>query len=434
MNRPPRLEDAPGHRWQPRADGPWVCIWIASRRAVAAGYRPKTQRIWPPTATPRAELDDAAKLYISSECQRLQDDMHSSMKGRGEKPITIVERVDDLIERYKTDPDSDYQNLRHKSVKTYNSHLRMVSHSVGQRLLSKITGRDLKQWFKNWSADGRHIPRAHYRMTVLRLMVTFGATLLEHPECIRLRLILSGLEFQQGKPREKVMTAQQVADVRRHARADGRGSMALAQAFQFDLMLRQKDVIGAWVPIAEPGISSVTWHGNKWLYGLDWKAVDETFTLKHRLSKSLRGKMAVTNAQAGKVKTYQLRLYSMVMEELALSAGCTIGELSRDMFPASGPIIVCETTQAPYSEDTYRRRWRDYANAAGIDEDIQNRDSRASGATEAEDLGLDVEMIQKALGHSKPATTRIYTRGADAVTAKVAEFRLKRPSNKQSNT
>ena len=164
MTTPPRLDGAPGHRWQPRADGRFVCIWVARRDIVKEGYSPKTQRIWPPTAEPDAVLDEGARFYIQSECQRLQDDMHSFIKGRGEnKPPKFDGRLETLIECYKTDPDSDYLSLRHKSRKTYDSHLRMVVQTVGQRLLAEVKGRDLKRWFRNWSEDGKHIPRAHYR-------------------------------------------------------------------------------------------------------------------------------------------------------------------------------------------------------------------------------------------------------------------------------
>jgi hypothetical protein len=45
----------------------------------------------------------------------------------------------------------------------------------------------------------------------------------------------------------------------------GRPSITLAQAFQFEVMLRQKDVIGEWAPGSEPGVSAVTHAGQKWL-------------------------------------------------------------------------------------------------------------------------------------------------------------------------
>jgi len=435
MTTPPRLDGAPGHRWQPRADGRFVCIWVARRDIVKKGYSPKTQRIWPPTAEPDAVLDEGARFYIQSECQRLQDDMHSFIKGRGEnKPPKFDGRLETLIECYKTDPDSDYLSLRHKSRKTYDSHLRMVVQTVGQRLLAEVKGRDLKRWFRNWSEDGKHIPRAHYRMTCLRLVIGFGSAMLEDENCKRLRLILSDLEFEQGRPREYVITAEQVIKLRQGAHAAGDRSIALAQSFQFDVMLRQKDTIGAWVPLAEPGMSAIVHRGLKWLYGLDWSEVSDGFVLKHRLSKSLRGKDAINDQKAGKTKTFNLALYPMVMEDLALIAGCPVPELRRDMFPASGPVIVNKETGQPFTETSYRTRWRTYATLAGIPKSIQNRDSRAGGATEAEELGLDTEKVRKALGHSKPETTRIYTRGDDAVTAQVAVFRSeKRPANKLTN-
>jgi len=65
----------------------------------------------------------------------------------------------------------------------------------------------------------------------------------------------------------------------------GRPSIALAQAFQFELMLRQKDVIGEYVPIAEAGISDLQVDGLKWLRGIRWEEISEDLVLRHITSK-----------------------------------------------------------------------------------------------------------------------------------------------------
>lgn len=432
MTTPPRLDGAPGHRWQPRADHS-VCIWVARRDIVKKGFRPKTQRIWPPHGNPLALLDDGARLYIKSECIRLQDEMLAWANG-GSAKVAFDGTVKTLARAFETDPDSDYQGTRHRTRITYSAHLKQVVKTVGERKLSEIKGRDFKRWFEKWSVDGTRIPRASYRMRMVRMIVKFGATILEDRDCIRLRAILADLEFQQGRRRESIITADQVTKLRESVRMAGHASMALGEALKFDLMVRPKDVIGEWVPVSEPGMSAVTYHGEKWLYGFDWSEVNANFILTHRISKSLRGRRAIVTEAAGKIKSYDLRLAPMVMEELALRADVDQASLTREMFPASGPMIVDERTALPYAETTYRQWWRKFATAVGIPKSVQPRDARAGGATEAEQLGVDEGMIQKGLGHAKPETTRIYTRAEDTITAKVMKIRAeKRPANGMTN-
>lgn len=436
MMKPPRLDGAPGHRWQPRADGKWVCLWIARRDKVQDGYTPKTQRIWPPTATPDADFDESSLLYIRSECRRLQEDMLAYGKlADGGGPSVFDGTIDSLIECFKSDPDSDYQNLRFKSRETYSAHLKQVSKAVGKRSLAEIKGRDFKRWYENWAADGKHIPRAHYRMTLIRLIISFGVGILEDKHCMRLNTILAEQSYAGGKARKSTMTAEQVNAIRHHARGAGRPGLALGEAMKFELWLRPKDVFGEWLPTSEPGISAVISAGQKWICGLDWSEVDQGMQLVHRISKSVRGRKAVADQSAGKVKKFQLTLYPMVMEELALMADVTPAEVRRELFPASGPIVVNATTGLPYRAFTQRKHWREAATMAGVPKSVQSRDSRASGATEAEKMGMDEETIRKGLGHAKVETTRIYTRGEDEATANIAEFKAaKRLANKVANT
>jgi hypothetical protein len=55
----------------------------------------------------------------------------------------------------------------------------------------------------------------------------------------------------------------------------------LAQALQFELMLRQKDVIGEWVPDSEPGENDIHHDGRKWFRGIRGDAIDGDMILRH---------------------------------------------------------------------------------------------------------------------------------------------------------
>jgi hypothetical protein len=186
------------------------------------------------------------------------------------------------------------------------------------------------------------------------MLFGFGATALNDGECARLSIILHKMRFAMLKPRSERLTADQADAIRAMAHKMKRPSIALAQAFQFDCKLSQKDVIGEWVPIDESGTSEVISATAKWLHGLRWCEI-ENFILRHTTSR-------------GKNVEFDLRRAPMVKEELA-----KLGELktSRD------PIIIYELTGLPYEDHNFRRVWRSVANAAGVPKNVKNRDSRA---------------------------------------------------------
>ena len=105
-------------------------------------------------------------------------------------------------------------------------------------------------------------------------MMTFGSTLLADKDCREVKRLLHDMRFKMPKPRTERLTADMVVAIRREAHKLGFASIALAQAFQFDCMFRQKDVIGEWVPISEPGVSEIISGNEKWLKGLRWEEID----------------------------------------------------------------------------------------------------------------------------------------------------------------
>ncbi len=130
---------------------------------------------------------------------------------------------------------------------------------------------------------------AHALVGMLRTIVNFGVSMLDDDDCAKLSGVMSKMRFAMSKPRSEVLTADMVQAIREKAHEKGWPSIALAQALQFELILRQKDVLGEWVPIAEPGVSDVVNSmGSKWLRGLRWESIDENMTIRHVTSK--RGK------------------------------------------------------------------------------------------------------------------------------------------------
>ena len=90
--------------------------------------------------------------------------------------------------------------------------------------------------------------RAHDAVSIMRTILRFGFAL-GFPDCKDLVERLTMVRFANAGAREQEMTAQQAMAFIRTAlgRGDDRGrNMAIGGAAQFELALRQKDIIGEW--------------------------------------------------------------------------------------------------------------------------------------------------------------------------------------------
>jgi hypothetical protein len=308
----------------------------------------------------------------------------------------------ELIDAYKTDPESTYHGLRYRVRQSQEGLLKRIVDRHGAEPLNNVKTRVIKAWHREWSHNGEKIAMGHSVMAQLRTLFSFGMTMLEDADCERLVPVMSAQRFPAPAARTECLTADQVINVRAEAHKRGWHSIALAQALQFELILRQKDVIGEWVPLDEPGTSDVTWHGHKWLHGLRGSEIDRDLTLRHVTSKR------------GKLLEISLSLAPMVLEELAF-----VGDRL-----TSGPLVICEHTKRPWSANEYRRKWRICADAVGVPKSVKNMDSRAGGITEATGAGADIEHVRHAATHSSIQMTQRYSRGAAEKIENVQKLRL----------
>jgi hypothetical protein len=322
--------------------------------------------------------------------------------------LTIIENyagltLSQLIESYQTDNDASFRRLRYHVRENHRGIHARIDAAHGATPLAEIDTRHFMQWHRHWS-EGDKIASGHAYMAQLRTLINHGFLLLTGPdriECFRLSQILSKLRFPQPEPRTAYLTASQADQIRMAAHERGWHSIAMAQAFQFEAMFRQKDVIGEWIPRDEPGDSDFYHQGDKWLRGLQWQEVDANLTLRHITSKRLK-KLEV-----------DLTAMPMVMDEIDRMGGRH----------AAGPIILNEATMVPYAASEFRRKWRILANACGIPDHVRSMDSRAGAITEASEAGAELEHIKHAATHSDIAMTQRYSRGA---TTKIAGVQRKR--------
>lgn len=452
---PPENLLLPGLTWRPRKDR-WILSWSPRSDLVAKGYPSRVWRLWPRGETPTQQLEPSPQEWehISHWCCHYQAETRKWLDNRTEPSALFDGTITSLIRLYQTDPDSPYKTLRWSTQVDYARDLRSLEQAIGDVRVARITFRDIKRWREKFETRGK--ATATVLMKMLKIVMLFAKIALpEEPACARVIEIMRDMAearvFSGGRrKRAEFMTYAQARLLCEVARREGFPSIALAQAFMFELGIRQKDMIGEWVPRSEPGVTDVISGVSKWLMGARWDEIDEHFVWTHRLSKSVR-RDGIMDTEAGKIEKFDLMAFPLVKAELfsapayanarapatatAFAIGYAVATadafananvIYRSDFPASGPVIVNERTWLPWSSSRFRERWRQLAHMAGIPANVQNRDSRAGAATEADLAGVPREKVKRQLGHSNEATTAGYQRESMAIRSEIARARAEK--------
>jgi hypothetical protein len=290
---------------------------------------------------------------------------------------------------YQEHPHSRFHKVKHNTRKSYTDSLKIIVATVGKRLIRNVTVLDVQHWYDEWRKpavkDGpERIDRAHDAVCMVRTVLRFCAAL-RYPECKVLAAELTLVQFERGGAREEEMTYAQATAFIRKALEMGRSgvipadrafSMGIGVAAQFELLLRQKDIIGDW---GGP-------KGEKWTGYFTWENIP-----------GWRWRMKTSKSKYRAAADFDLQRYTLLFPLLE-----TVPHDER-----IGAVVKGEQG-LPIRERSYRKWFRQIARAAGIPDTVWSMDSRAGGATEAEEAGVALDAIQGALTHSKKDTTLRY--------------------------
>jgi Phage integrase family len=164
--------------------------------------------------------------------------------------------------------------------------------------------------------------------------------------------------------------------------------MAIGIAAQFELALRQKDIIGEW-------------NGDEWSGAFTWENIPGW---------KLRLKTSKTRAAA----VFTLTNYPLLFPLLE-----AVPHQER-----MGAIVKGEHG-LPVRERSYRKWFRAIARGANIPDNVWSMDSRAGAATEADEAGADLAAISDMLTHAEPKTTVRYIRKREKRIEDAAKARVK---------
>jgi integrase len=394
-----QVSKIPGLVRKTNANGEVRLYWEANKRARALNYAPSSIRVVAQTEEELASICAIHQAEMLEWIARQEGDYEHLSE------ITISK----LFREYRLRPESPFNcRVKPNTRRTYSHSLDWVEERIGTVKIDAINLAVIRRWynearFPDGPTGAEHIHTAYRVVEMLRRVFSFGVAA-EVDGCARVHAILHNTQFERPRPRQSAMTRDQAQTFIKAALANGRRSLALATAIQFECAMRQKDVIGEWLPIPASGArSNYTLNNQQWVNGITWADISDEWQFYKRTTKT------------GQEVAHDLTLCPMVMEIIT-----SINEAER-----IGPLIIDEKADRPYADRCYSPAWRQIADLAGLPRDVWSMDARAGAATEAATAGSTLDDIRETLGHSDSKTTMRYMRGKKLEQSRrVAQLRL----------
>lgn len=423
-SQPPRMDGKT--TMPPRGKKPGLKIgrhnlpyWYAKQVCRDPMGFPDTCIPLPPDAT-----DDELARLCEGHTARLRAHIAQVQGASSEPPLTRTRYDGTMLaacRMYQEHPFSRFNKVSHTTRRGYLSDLKVIEATVGARLIRNVTVLTVQDWYDNWrkpaERDGEErIERAHKAAAMVRTVIYFMAAL-RHEDCKVLASELKQVKFERGGAREQELSYQHVTAFIRTAMdlrdrgimpADRALYMAIGVASQFEMMLRQKDIIGGWEPTRvdrrfPAGIATMrldeeqeTWSGfYTWENIPGWRWRTKTSKSKYRAAAE-----------------FDLTLYGLLYPLLEL--------VPHDQ--RAGAIVKGEHG-LPIRYRSYVKWFRQIATVAGIPADVQSMDARAGGATEADEAGVPLADISGGLTHTNEKTSLRYIRRRSKKIADIASVR-----------
>jgi hypothetical protein len=187
---------------------------------------------------------------------------------------------------YQEHPDLRFHEVRSNTRKFYVDSLKIIERTVGARAIRNLTVLSVRHSYNQWKmpielGGKERIDRAHDAVAMFRTILRFGAAL-RFEECRLLENELAMVKSDKGSAREQAMTypyALAFINKAKDLAVSGvipewrARSIAIGTAAQFELMLRQKDVIGQWDKRKPNTPSAIYFQGEMWTGFFTWENV-----------------------------------------------------------------------------------------------------------------------------------------------------------------
>lgn len=318
-----------------------------------------------------------------------------------------------LIKVFRDHSMSPFNEVQPSTRRAYDGSLKVIEGSVPHKLIRNLTLIDLKKCYLIWrrpAAPGQpeRIDRAHDAVQQLRQAINFGVGV-GFKDCAAAIERVKKHRFEKGAGRSEEMTLAYVGAFTRKAfeladrgviPADRALFMSIGVTAQFEMGLRQGDIIGKWLPaVLDTPLAEYDNAGEMWLGQFRWNNIPG-WRFRIRTSK--------TKSPSGYLLTEHPLLFPLLD--------------SVPMADRTGAIVKGEHG-LPVRARSYRKWFRQIARAAEIPDTVWNMDARAGAATEADEAVGDVALVQDMLTHSDARMTGHYIRRRERGNSVVAKAR-----------
>ena len=245
----------------------------------------------------------------------------------------------------------------------------------------------IKKWFTHWGLALSHGIKIGVR------------------ECRDIKAIREEMRIKTPARRSTYITRPHVESIVAEADRRELPHIALAVLIRFEFMLRGVDVYGQWEP-SEGRTGGIQIDGQIRVDGLTWDMFDSDLTTFSKVISKTRDSMPDPY-------TFDLTNTPDIRRRLS--------EVPRDQ--RTGPVIVLKNGRPPKNH-VITRTFKAIVRDLGLPEELQIRDTRSGGITEAKTL-VDPYTLQHAAQHTQGTTTDIYARDRSGAANNVVRIRSK---------
>ena len=398
MDFEPALYDGTDHLYAPCIS--WsgkYSYWKAPAKYVKAGYAVKLVRLAPGTR------DDEIQADRAKQCRTLTRDMLQWWNGQEESALGYG-TWKYLIARYKSDQFSPYGDVKENTREVYNYLLARWENVIGHMEIGALDFVTVKKIEQAMKEKGYSISNVKRMFTMLRTLASYGKAL-HLPGARDVKETLSEMRFASPAARSVAPTRAQIMAIVEQADRAGAYSFSAGILLQYELILRPVDVRGQWLKVRGE-TSGIIRNGKRWQDGLTCDMFNDDLSgFEKVISKTQKSLPEPYFFDLAPLPSLRTRLVDLRPEK------------------PLGPVIVTERHGLPWDRHAWSNAWRRFRKAAGIEDDIQLRDTRAGGITEAKQMGVDPYALRDAGQHASINTTNRYARGRSETANKVVKIR-----------
>lgn len=371
--------------------------WVPPKKYKDAGYAVKSVNL--------GKIAEVDELTVARKCRDLTREMVRWYEGEEAQRIKVG-TWGYVIQHYLTAPASAVWDVQPQTRDGYVRVLSKIQDAIKDVEVGETDYPMLVEWRRNMQENGRSVHYIKNWFTHFRIAVSHGIKY-RIEGCDDVSAILRQMRFQSAARRTQYATREQIYQVVDECDRRGLSYMSLQLMLRFELLLRGVDVIGQWVTASSAKAGGISYGERVWQDGLTWDMFAPDLASFSKVISKTRKTLADPY-------TFDLTGLPKIRERL----------LAIPMEERIGPVIKLPDGRPP-TRKGLAKNWRRICKDLRLPAELQMRDARSGGITEAKSM-VDIHTLRDAAQHTQSGTTEIYARGRSEGANRVVALRQKK--------